>query len=105
MKYKIWLAPHMALRFEDEPSQSFREGVDDVRYVSTLLAAIRKAKTDPAKKAAAVAAEKWLADIDPERDLDALRRQIVDKIIQLMHSHPSRGEKAAACDRESVWFS
>ena len=29
LKYKIWLAPHMALRFEDEPQRNFRSGVSD----------------------------------------------------------------------------
>ena len=64
--------------------EGFREGVDDVRYISTLLAAIRTARADPARKVAAVAAEKWLAGIDPGRDLDVLRRQIADRIIRLM---------------------
>jgi len=64
--------------------EGFREGVDDVRYISTLLAAIRKAKADPVKQAAAVAAERWLAGIDHRQNLDALRRQMAEKTIQLM---------------------
>jgi hypothetical protein len=29
LRYDIWLAPHMALRFADEPKRQFREGVED----------------------------------------------------------------------------
>ncbi len=29
LEYKIWLAPHMALRFEDEPQRNFRFGVSE----------------------------------------------------------------------------
>ncbi len=29
LRYKIWLAPHMALRFEDEPQRNFRSGVSE----------------------------------------------------------------------------
>ena len=63
--------------------EGFREAVDDVRYMSTLLAAIEKAKTDPAKREQALAAEKWATEIDIHGDLDIIRHQIAQKIIEL----------------------
>lgn len=29
MRYKLWLAPHMALRFTDDPRREFRQGVEE----------------------------------------------------------------------------
>ncbi len=63
--------------------EGFREGVDDVRYISTLLAAIENAKTNPAKREQALAAEKWVTEIDIHGDLDIIRRQIAGKIVAL----------------------
>ena len=63
--------------------EGFREAVDDVRYISTLLAAIKKAKKKGKKKKLAVAAEKWLSELDVNDDLDAVRRQIARKIMEL----------------------
>ena len=83
--------------------EGFREAVDDVRYLSTLLSAIEQAKDDPARRAKARAAQKWVAGMDlagAERDiyagtwtapieaedlLDELRRQISDRILDLRH--------------------
>ncbi|MFH0964397.1 MAG: sugar-binding protein [Planctomycetota bacterium] len=82
--------------------EGFREGVDDVRYVSTLLAAIERAKDDPAKRARAIAAEKWLDEMEmpipddfyekhnwpagneAEGVLDETRREITDWICELV---------------------
>lgn len=59
--------------------EGFREGVDDVRYVTTLEQAIRTAP--PAKKQAAAAAQKWLNELDPQRgDLDEIRAKLVEWI-------------------------
>ena len=63
--------------------EGFREAVDDVRYISTLLAAIKKAKKKEKKKKLAMAAEKWLSELDVNDDLDAVRRQIARKIMEL----------------------
>jgi len=59
--------------------EGFREAVDDVRYVTTLEHAIKRAP--PAKATVAGRARKWLEDLDPDTvDLDQARAQMVDLI-------------------------
>ena len=65
--------------------EGFREGVDDVRYLTTLLNLIERAKADPAKAQLAKQAEAWVGTIDPAGDLDGVRAQIVERILQLNH--------------------
>jgi hypothetical protein len=62
--------------------EGFREGVDDVRYVTTLERAIASA---PAGKAVlAGQARKWLAALDPDAaDLYETRAKMVDWILRL----------------------
>lgn len=62
--------------------EGFREGVDDVRYVTTLVNALRKAKTS--KPAAAQQAQRWLNALDPGGDLDKIREQMVEWIMKLL---------------------
>ena len=61
--------------------EGFREGVDDVRYLSTLLAAIEKAKEvgHPSVKEA----EEWVRGVDTTGDLDRIRREIIEWIERL----------------------
>jgi len=60
--------------------EGFREAVDDVRYVTALQDAIRKAGGAPQAKQAA----QWLAGLDPEHcDLVATRAQVVKWIAAL----------------------
>lgn len=62
--------------------EGFREGVDDVRYVTTLEHAIKSAPA--AKQQAAAEARKWLDGLDPLRgDLDEIRAQMVQWIVKL----------------------
>ena len=61
--------------------EGFREGVDDVRYVTTLLKAIDDVK--PAKPELAQQARAWLDGIDVKGDLDAVRAQTVEWILRL----------------------
>jgi len=63
--------------------EGFREGVDDVRYLTTLAERIKEAKTDPAKQRLATEAEQWLAAIDVAADLDGLRATMVEWILRL----------------------
>ena len=63
--------------------EGYREGVDDLRYLSTLLQEIGRAKNDPARAEQARKIEKWVATIDPNGDLDKLRGQIVIRIVGL----------------------
>ncbi|MFW5867093.1 MAG: hypothetical protein ACOCX2_04710, partial [Armatimonadota bacterium] len=56
--------------------EGFREAVDDTRYLATLLAAI-EASDDADAKAAARA---WIDGLDPQRDLDEVRAEMVTHI-------------------------
>jgi hypothetical protein len=61
--------------------EGFREGVDDVRYLSTLLEEIKRVRSRTPELAAR--AEKWALKIHPDMDLDEVREQIIDWIIKL----------------------
>jgi hypothetical protein len=63
--------------------EGFREGVDDVRYLSTLLKAIEKARRTYSPVAAE--AERWLEKLDPAGDLDNIRREMVNWILKLQN--------------------
>ncbi len=64
--------------------EGFREGVDDVRYLATLLKAVEAAKAAGGAKARlAQATEGWVARIDPQADLDVLRQEMIQRIIAL----------------------
>ena len=64
--------------------EGYREGVDDLRYLSTLLEKIEEAKKDPALEGRAREIEKWVTAIDPSGDLDELRKEIVVRIVELL---------------------
>ena len=63
--------------------EGYREGVDDLRYLSTLLQTIPEAKKDPKRAGRAGEIERWIETIDPNGDLDVLRAQIVTFILEL----------------------
>lgn len=66
--------------------EGYREGVDDVRYLTTLIQAIEKVKETGSAKAKKVAAEaeKYLETLDVEsRDLDTVRVEIIGYILKL----------------------
>jgi len=66
--------------------EGYREGIDDVRYVTTLQQAIEKAKKsgDEVRVAIAEEAEKYLDDADVEYgDLDEIRSGMVKYILAL----------------------
>lgn len=69
--------------------EGYREGVDDVRYLSTLIDAVQKAKASKNREAAktAEAAEKYLAELKAAdlstRDLSAIRSEITGYILKL----------------------
>lgn len=60
--------------------EGFRQGVNDMRYLSTLLNRIEKLKS---KGRNVSALENWVNSIDPSQDLDQLREQIIEKILSL----------------------
>jgi hypothetical protein len=64
--------------------EGLREGVDDVRYLTTLLKFIEKAKAEKKTSLLAVEAKKWLdEEMDVTGDLDRVRQQIIGWIMQL----------------------
>lgn len=66
--------------------EGYREGIDDVRYVTTLTAAIEKARAggDAHRKNTALEAERYLEELDVEqRDLDAVRQEIIGYLLKL----------------------
>ena len=76
--------------------EGYREGVDDVRYVTTLQDAVAKAakSDDPAMRQKATAAREFLERLKSgteieSRDLDAIRGEIVEQMAALT-SDPER---------------
>ena len=65
--------------------EGYREGIDDLRYVTTLMKAIEEARQSGNATVRGVAqrAEDYLSELDVERDLDTVRREIVEYILQL----------------------
>ena len=65
--------------------EGYREGADDVRYVTTLEEAIKQAKQsgDEGRIAIAAEAEQYLANLDIYRDLDTIRSEVIDYILEL----------------------
>ncbi|MDD3925620.1 MAG: hypothetical protein PHT33_03060 [bacterium] len=64
--------------------EGMREGIDDMRYIATLLKAIDSARKDTGKASLAADAEKFLNSVDVARcDLDDMRTQITQWIIRL----------------------
>jgi len=66
--------------------EGYREGIDDIRYASTLRNAIDTARQsgNPDKKKLAGNADKWLNSIDAEHcNLDAVRGQMIEWILKL----------------------
>jgi hypothetical protein len=69
--------------------EGYREGVDDVRYLMTLLKAIKRAKesNDPKKVKIALVAEKYLEELKAAalqtRNLDTVRMELIFHILKV----------------------
>ncbi|MEW6387254.1 MAG: hypothetical protein AB1491_07040 [Thermodesulfobacteriota bacterium] len=61
--------------------EGFREGIDDVRYLATLLKTILQTRVTKPKLAAQ--AQNLVDNIDPQGDLDVLRAEMIEWILQL----------------------
>jgi len=61
--------------------EGFREGVDDVRYLTTLLKVIKDSTGD--KENLAKKAREWVEAIDTDDDLQMIRGEMVKWILQL----------------------
>ncbi len=68
--------------------EGVRAAVDDVRYATALREAATSAigSADPAAVALGEAARAWLEQVDILGDLGALRREMVDHILELQSS-------------------
>ena len=69
--------------------EGLREGIDDVRYATTLKLWIEKAKKgeDRKKKRIALEAEQYLKNLDIDRNLDTIRSEIIEYILKI-HNCP-----------------
>ena len=70
--------------------EGYREGIDDVRYLTTLTKAIKIAKrsTDDKVNKIAVDAEGYLETLEVEqRNLDTIRREMIDYLLKLQGSY------------------
>jgi hypothetical protein len=64
--------------------EGFREAVDDVRYLTTLTEAVESVKAEGGRKARlARETESWIESIDPQGDLDLIRRGMIERMIRL----------------------
>ncbi|MFH2069060.1 MAG: hypothetical protein ABII89_06335, partial [Candidatus Omnitrophota bacterium] len=70
--------------------EGYREGIDDIRYATTLKLEIAEAKksADTKLKEAALSAEKWLSELDVNRDLDTIRLEMINYILKLKNRSP-----------------
>jgi len=60
--------------------EGFREAVDDVRYMTTLVNLVAKAKSQGVPT---TDVEQWIAGIDTAGDLDLIRNGIIERILRL----------------------
>ena len=67
--------------------EGYREGIDDLRYLATLNATLRKAAVD---SPAAVQATQFLSELKKadllKCDLDDIRKQMIDHILELLEN-------------------
>ena len=86
--------------------EGFREGVDDVRYLTTLLAALNEALGRFPDEPLIGQTHQWLRDLDAARgDLDAIRREMARRIIALQdlgHKDLTPAEALAGIDVERI---
>jgi hypothetical protein len=69
--------------------EGYREGVDDIKYATTLKLEIKQAKKskDERMRKTAIEAEKYLEELDVEnKDLDTIRLEIINYIIKMLKS-------------------
>jgi len=65
--------------------EGFREGIDDIKYATTLKLEIKRVKEQgsPRKKKIAEEAEKYLANLDVNGNLDIIRSKIITYLLKL----------------------
>lgn len=62
--------------------EGWREGCDDVRYLTTLLKAVQKAKGERRNAKLVEKAEQWLKDLDVSDDLHGVRKEMARLILE-----------------------
>ena len=65
--------------------EGYREGIDDIKYATTLMQAVAKGENskNASKMSLAAEAEKYIEEVDLSGDLDTVREQIIDYILRL----------------------
>jgi hypothetical protein len=64
--------------------EGFREGVDDVRYITTLEKMLDRARRKPSLNSFVQETQRWLKNLDIKvKPLQDIRREIVDRIMKL----------------------
>ncbi len=80
--------------------EAFREGVDDVRYLTTLLAALKRARGVFPNDPLVADSDKWLRQVDIEKgDLDQIRGEMIRRIEQLEKKVSQRKEVLPAVQK------
>ena len=74
----VWRGKHCVI--DTLGWEGFREGVDDARYLTTLLAALRMAKASGSHSGLVGQTERWLDEIDIDADLDDVRLEMARRI-------------------------
>ena len=88
--------------------EGYREGIDDVRYITTLTEAIEIAKrsTDDNLKTIAVDAERYLETLEVEkRNLDTVRLEAIDYLLKLRANHIENTESCRINRKEDGAYS
>jgi hypothetical protein len=63
--------------------EGWREGYNDVRYLSTYLKLLESAKRKAQTRSLAREGERWLREVNVQADLDAIREEMVQRILRL----------------------
>jgi len=75
--------------------EGFREGVDDIRYLSTLIAKINTLKSQGTDVSSL---EQFVNSIDPDQDLNQIRNEIIDRILGVNTSGSDGGNTPVVTD-------
>ena len=73
--------------------EGFREGVDDIRYLTTLLDTMDRVRSRFPDEPLVRETEEWLAGLDlfsAAPDLDAIRREMASRIKKLTQANPAK---------------
>lgn len=73
--------------------EGFREGVDDVRYVTLLESLLEEAMEVAAARDQAMRVRAWLDELDVQRDLDDVRAELCERIAAISKALDQPGDE------------